>query len=33
MDLEWKWNNPVSEERIEQFVKVQLDKKRRKSQF
>lgn len=29
MDLEWKWNNPVSEERVEKYLKVANNKNRR----
>lgn len=33
VDLEWKWNNPVSEDVMEKYRQVQLAKKWRKNQF
>ena len=32
-DLEWKWNNPVPEEKIEKYVNACQKRKGRKSQF
>lgn len=29
MDLEWKWNNPVSEERVERYLRVATRKNKR----
>jgi hypothetical protein len=33
MDLEWKWNNPVSEEVLDKHIEMKLMKKGRKRQF
>ena len=33
VDLEWKWNNPVSDERMEKHIEMKLMKKGRKRQF
>lgn len=33
IDLEWKWNHPVSEETIDKHLEMKLMKKGRKRQF
>jgi hypothetical protein len=30
MDLEWKWNNPVSEETLDRHIQMKLRKGRKK---
>lgn len=33
VDLEWKWNNPVPDEVVERHARLDMDRKKRKSQF
>jgi hypothetical protein len=33
MDLEWKWNNPVSDEVMDKHIEMKVMKKGRKRQF